>query len=46
VIWNTSDAIGNAFPLGDGVSWECPDGTVLQGCDAPVCVEREETPCL
>ena len=45
IIWATDDAIGNAFPLGDSVGWECPDGTTLEGCEEPVCVEREEVPC-
>ena len=46
IIWDTNDAIGNAFPLGDTVSWECPDGTVLEGCEEPMCIGREEEPCL
>jgi hypothetical protein len=45
IVWATSDAIGNAFPIGDSVSWECPDGTVLEGCEEPVCVGTEEVPC-
>ncbi len=45
IVWSTADAIGNAFPIGDSVSWECPDGAVLRGCEAPVCVAREEVPC-
>ena len=45
ILWSTSDAIGNAFPIGDGVSWTCPDGSVLEGCEEPVCVGREEVPC-
>ncbi len=45
IIWATSDAIGDAFPLGDTVSWECPDGTTLEGCDEPTCLQREEVPC-
>lgn len=45
IIWATQDALGSAFPIGDGVSWTCPDGAILEGCDEPVCVEREEVPC-
>lgn len=46
IVWTTDDAIGSAFPIGDSVSWECPDGTELEGCEAPRCVDREEVPCL
>lgn len=46
IVWATSDAIGNAFPLGDTVGWECPDGTELEGCEEPTCLEREEVPCV
>lgn len=46
IVWATDDAIGSAFPIGDSVSWECPDGTELEGCEAPRCVDREEVPCL
>ena len=46
LVWATDDAIGSAFPIGDSVSWECPDGTELEGCEAPMCVGREEVPCL
>ncbi|HCH66336.1 MAG: hypothetical protein CL927_07930 [Deltaproteobacteria bacterium] len=46
IIWNTSDAIGSAFPIGDEVSWECPNGMVFNGCEEPICVSREVVPCL
>ena len=45
ILWATADAIGHAFPLGDSVGWECPDGTELSGCEEPTCIEREEVPC-
>lgn len=45
IVWATQDAIGQAFPIGDGVNWECPDGSELQGCDEPICVTIEEIPC-
>ncbi len=46
ILWSTADAIGNAFPIGEGVNWECPDGAVLEGCEQPVCISIEEEPCL
>ena len=46
IIWDTDDAIGNAFPIGDSVSWSCPDGTIQEGCGEPTCIVREEEPCL
>ena len=46
IVWSTSDAIGNAFPVGESVSWTCPDGSTLKGCEEPVCERVVETPCL
>lgn len=46
IVWSTSDAVGNAFPVGESVSWTCPDGSILKGCEEPVCERVVETPCL
>jgi len=45
IIWATNDAIGDAFSIGEGIGWVCPDGTVFEGCEEPVCVSIEEVPC-
>jgi len=47
ILWNTADAIGSAFPIGDEVLWTCPDGTEFDGCaDEPECVGEEVTECV
>jgi hypothetical protein len=46
ILWNTADAIGSAFPLGDGIGWECPEGTTFDNCaEEPECIGEEITEC-
>ncbi len=46
ILWNTADAIGSAFPIGDDVGWECPDGTTFDNCaDEPECTGEEVADC-
>jgi hypothetical protein len=46
ILWNTADAIGSAFPLGDGISWECPDGSTFDKCAEEIeCTGEDITEC-
>lgn len=46
VVWNTAAAIGDAFRIGGGTQWICPDGTSFDMCtEQPECEVVETTAC-
>ncbi len=47
IYWSTSDAIGEAFPIGETVGWICPDGSTYNVCEEePECLVVERADCL